>query len=100
MILQLDPPLPLITPKGRALAHFLIDYGPEHHLLWTCFLNAGGECWTFSNPEIRLEANFTMGRTHERRNDKIGIAPCTVGQQPVGSRQWQGLQEPEVQGLA
>ena len=33
MILQLNPPLPLETPKGKAWAHFIIDYGLEHDLL-------------------------------------------------------------------
>jgi len=31
MILQLNPTMPLTTPLGRALAHFLIDNGDEHH---------------------------------------------------------------------
>jgi hypothetical protein len=63
MILQLDPTIPVETPRGKGFAHFLIDYGSEHHLLWTVFLNDSGECWTFKNPEIRLESNPTMG-TH------------------------------------
>jgi hypothetical protein len=29
MMLQLNPPLPLDTPRGKALAHLIIDYGPE-----------------------------------------------------------------------
>lgn len=77
MICQLNPPLPVYTPKGPALAHLVIDYGPEHHLLWTCFLNAGGECWTFSNMEIRLEANLTMGRT-KNGPDSAGITPSAI----------------------
>lgn len=60
MITELLQPLPLDTPKGKAWAHFLIDYGTEHHLLWVCFLRESGECWTFRNPEIRLEKNVTM----------------------------------------
>ena len=62
MILQLNPPLPVKTPKGKGIAHFLIDYGPESHLLWTVFVTETGECWTFSNPEIRAESNPTLGR--------------------------------------
>ena len=27
----------------RALAHFLIDYGPEHDLMWVCFQDDSGE---------------------------------------------------------
>ena len=61
-MIRLDPPLPLDTPKGKAMAHFLIDYGVEHHLCWVCFQNETGECWTWSNKDVRLEANPTMGR--------------------------------------
>lgn len=61
MMLQLDPPLPVETPKGKALAHVLIDPGIEHDLLWVCFQD-DGECWTWRNPEIRAQSNITMGR--------------------------------------
>ncbi len=61
-MLQLDPPLPVTTPKGSALAHVLIDYGPEHNLLWVCFQDATGECWTWANKDIRAQVNITMGR--------------------------------------
>jgi len=62
MILQLDPPLPLETPKGRGWAHLLLDYSQEHDLLWVVFLNENGECWTFPNAEIRMVNNFSLGR--------------------------------------
>jgi len=63
MILQLNPIIPLTTPKGPGYAHFLIDYGPEHHLQWVTFIDSTGECWTFQNPEIKIQANITLGRT-------------------------------------
>lgn len=63
MMLQLDPPLPMMTPKGEALAHVLIDYGAEHDLLWVTFQDSG-ECWTWRNSEIRAMKNITMGRTY------------------------------------
>ena len=62
MILQLNPTLPVETPDGRGYAHFLIDNGDEHHLQWVVFLDKSGECWTYENPEIRLQGNPTMGR--------------------------------------
>lgn len=62
MMLQLDPPLPLDTPKGPGLAHVLLDYGMEGHLYWIVFLDASGECWTFANPDIRAQKNITPGR--------------------------------------
>ena len=63
MLTQLNPPMPLDTPKGKAMAHFVIDYGPEHDLMWVTFVDATGECWTWPNPKIRAQKNITMGRT-------------------------------------
>ncbi len=62
-ILQLNPPIPVTTPKGPGLAHVLIDYGMEQNLFWTVFLDSNGECWTFSNQQIRAQKNITLGRT-------------------------------------
>lgn len=62
MIQQLSPPLPLMTPKGKAWAHLVIDYGPEADLLWVCFLDEGGECWTWPNNLVRAQPNATLGR--------------------------------------
>jgi hypothetical protein len=61
VILRLDPTVPLDTPKGPAAAHFLIDYSEQHHLLWVCFTDETGECWTWPNPAVRLRPNETMG---------------------------------------
>lgn len=61
MLKELRQPLPLDTPKGPAYAHFVIDRGTESHLEWVCFMRETGECWTFQNPLIRLQPNFTMG---------------------------------------
>jgi hypothetical protein len=61
-VIQLNPPIPLLTPKGEALAHVLIDYGAEFDLLWVCFQHDTGECWTWSNPQIRGPKNITMSR--------------------------------------
>lgn len=60
-MLQLNPPIPVITPKGKALAQLVIDYGPEHDLLWVCFQD-DGECWTWDNSKIRAQTNITMNR--------------------------------------
>lgn len=61
-MIRLDPPIPLMTPKGRALAHFVMDYGPENDLQWVCFHDDTGECWTWENAHIRARVNHTMGR--------------------------------------
>lgn len=61
MLLQLNPTLPLDTPKGLADAHFLIDYGSEANLLFVCFVRTTGEQWTFPNTQVKLEKNITGG---------------------------------------
>jgi hypothetical protein len=70
-LLQLDPPIPVMTPRGKALAVVLIDYGVEFDLMWTCFLDSG-ECWTFRNPEIRAQTNETIGRKATDGNNSRG----------------------------
>jgi hypothetical protein len=64
MMLQLNPPLPLQTSKGKAWAIALIDYGPQWDLQWITFLHESGECWTFQNRDIRQEENYTFGLPH------------------------------------
>ena len=66
MILQLNPQIPILTPKGKAQAFAIVDYSEEHDLMFCCFLDEGGACWTFKNSEIRGFPNATMGRTGEK----------------------------------
>ncbi|MDF3982912.1 hypothetical protein P3W24_15170 [Luteibacter sp. PPL201] len=61
-MIQLNPPLPMNTPKGEGFAHFLIDYGPESDLYWTVFITETGEIWTFANRDVRASKNITLGR--------------------------------------
>lgn len=68
-MLQLDPPLPVNTPKGPALAHVLLDYGAEHDLVWVCFQD-NGECWCWRNQDIRATTNTTFGR-HVPKDDPL-----------------------------
>lgn len=69
MITRIDPPIPLKTPKGKALAHFIIDYGIEHDLMWICFQNDTGECWSWRNKDIRADENITIGRDYANISD-------------------------------
>jgi hypothetical protein len=62
MMLQLNPPLPVVTPKGSGYAVLVVDYSQEHHLMWVVALDEGGQLWMFENPQVRLAANFTLGR--------------------------------------
>jgi hypothetical protein len=70
LITRIDPPLPLYTPKGKALAHFLIDYGFEHDLYWVCFQDETGECWTWNNKDIKAQNNITAGRSNIQKELK------------------------------
>jgi hypothetical protein len=61
VILQLNPPIPVSTPRGEGYAMLVIDYSQEHDLLWCVFLDFG-EVWTFQNKDIRVIKNQTLGR--------------------------------------
>jgi hypothetical protein len=76
MLVQLNPPLHMNTPKGPGWAHFCIDYGAEADLLWVVFMDADGASWTVPNPEVRLSFNWTLGRRRPEQadvsaNDKV-----------------------------
>jgi len=60
---QLDPTLPMtVEGKGPGYAIAVIDYGPEHHLIWVVAIDATGEIWSAANPSVRMQSNWTMGR--------------------------------------
>lgn len=61
MILELINPLWFHTPSGDARAHFLIAEN-EQDLLWVCFLQKDGKCFTFRNSQVRIMDNLTIGR--------------------------------------
>jgi len=84
-IIQLNPPLPLHTPKGPGWAHFVIDYGPEADLMWVVFLDDDGACWTVPNPEIRMAWNWSLGRRQPagHGNDAESARPTPI--RPVGN---------------
>jgi hypothetical protein len=65
MITQLNPPIPVVTPRGKGFAHMVIDYGVEHNLLFVVFQNDTGECWSWRNQDIRAQNNITMSRVAE-----------------------------------
>lgn len=68
-LIQLNPPIPLMTPKGTGLAHFLIDYSMETDLYWVVFIDETGECWTFNNKFIRASKNITLNRININLNE-------------------------------
>ena len=70
MILEIKNIIWLETPKGQAVAKFLIDYGAESDLMWVCF-GADGEIWTWPNYKVRATNNVTLSRISpgQTRND-------------------------------
>lgn len=62
MMLQLDPQIPMITPKGKGQCIFVIDYSEEHDLKWVVIQDDTGEIWCWPNDKVRGFKNITMGR--------------------------------------
>jgi hypothetical protein len=83
MITQLNPPLPLQTPKGSGWAHFVIDYGQESHLLWVVFMDADGACWVVPNPDVRMYYNWSVGRKKPDGRTAESARPTPL--RPAGS---------------
>jgi len=61
-MLQLNPQIPVLTPKGKGWAFFMLDRSQEHDLEWVVFLDNTGECWVFNNRDIRIQKNYTFNR--------------------------------------
>ena len=61
MILQLNPPIPIKTPKGFGFANFMIDRGMDFDIEWVVFQNTG-EIWSWKNRNVLLDSNITYGR--------------------------------------
>lgn len=74
-ILQLNPTIPLNTPKGDGQAIMVIDYGSEHNLIWTVIIDSTGEIWSFQNPHVRAQKNITMDRKAENSTFKAIAVP-------------------------
>jgi hypothetical protein len=77
-ILQLNPGIDLLTPKGTGLAHFLLDYGQESNIIWGVILQETGEIWWFQNDEVRATKNITMKRLlNNIEHEEIGMEGTT-----------------------
>lgn len=69
---QLDPTIPLhVVDRGNGTAVAVIDYGAEFDLLWVVGFDDGGEIWCVPNPQVRLQANWSMGRSKASRGRKV-----------------------------
>lgn len=64
MFTQLHSTIPVhVLGKGDGYAFALIDYGQEHNLIWVTAIDATGEIWCAPNPSVRMQPNWTMGRS-------------------------------------
>ena len=71
--------VPVITAFSRATgsgyAVAVIDYGPDFDLLWVVGMDDGGEIWCVPNPQVRLQANWSMGRSKKQPRVERKIVP-------------------------
>jgi len=73
---QLPSPLPVfVIDKGTGMAFGVIDYGPEHNLIWVSALDDSGEIWCAPNPKVRVRGNWTMGREAPREEAEARRLP-------------------------
>ena len=57
MILQLTPPIHVMTPLGEAFARLVIDYGPDLNSVWVVDLFSNRNCVHIDSAEIRFGPN-------------------------------------------
>lgn len=58
--IRLDPSIPMVCPKGRGRAIMMIDASEDHHIFWVIVLDDSGQIWTCANPEVRVQANWSL----------------------------------------
>lgn len=56
-ILQLNPPIHVMTPLGEAFARLIIDYGPDLNSVWVVDLFSNRACVHIDSAEIRFGEN-------------------------------------------
>jgi hypothetical protein len=88
MFTQLVPPIWIETPKGKGLAHGVIDYGPDHDLLWVVFDRATRECWTWPNKDVRYDVNVSLGFSEIKAD--IAVPPAALSSDYWTSRESKG----------
>jgi hypothetical protein len=60
---QLNPQIPVVTPKGAGWAFAVIDRSQEHPIEFVVSQDAGGEVWVWFQQDVRIAANQTYHRT-------------------------------------
>lgn len=60
MMLQLNPEIWVMTPKGEGLAFLVTDYGLDHNKVFSVLLQ-GGDVLDFDLKDVRRCENATYG---------------------------------------
>lgn len=71
MIIQLAPPIEVITKLGRGWALFIIDYGLNFNTVWIVRLNDGGGIKHIESNDIRVEGNPMLGLPLIKEDDSV-----------------------------
>jgi hypothetical protein len=58
-ILQLNPPIHVMTPLGEGFARLVIDYSPDINTIWVVDLFEDRSCVQVDSAEIRFGLNPT-----------------------------------------
>jgi hypothetical protein len=74
-MLQLNPSIPMMTPRGPGFAILCLDYSQEHDLIWCVALTESGEMWCLRNQDVRIDKNYTLGPNGPRPLEGIGHPP-------------------------
>lgn len=78
MFTQLNPLIPVyVEGRGQGYAIGVLDYSQEHHLIWVIAMDEGGEIWSIENPQVRIQKNWTMGRTVGKPKNVDNGSPTT-----------------------
>lgn len=60
---QLNPPIPLdVLDHGKGHAIGMIDYGPDHGLIWVTAIDDTGEIVCAPNDTVRMESGWVAAR--------------------------------------
>lgn len=90
-MLRLEPPVELVTPRGRARAVVLLDYGADTDLVWVCFQTDTGECWSWRNRDVRCLPCETFGVAARPAGEAAGggggAAATGIAAPPAGGSQ-------------
>ena len=78
MMLQLNPPIHVLTPLGEGDTLMVIDYGCHINTVWVVWLFAEGKVAHFDSSDIRVMGNLMYGIPHPEPLD--GPVKAVAGQ--------------------